>query len=325
MDLMHFDISKHAISQRTGRSKEDGQQMIFFGSSASIDKIRAEYNELAVESQKPFILDYGNLKPSELRDIHNLADILVGESHSLPVLLCNSSHESVCLSAFFRQHHAVGIVDKSLDKYVDYDGLNLEHTKLIGAQQHAISLKPKVHAKENQIRLSDVRFNIQRAEVALRSIDIAVIHLDAIRFGDNIGNHGSNTCGLTIEEACHLAKYAGASINLKAVIITGFDENRDVLHMMAKNMALLIYYLAQGFKIRCVEKDNIKNAATYTVIPDELDTELTFLEIIQSGRWWLQVKDERGNPALIPCTKKDYEDACQNVISERIMKVFAKV
>lgn len=325
MEMMHFDTAATPISDRNGLASGEGQKMVFFGSSANLDQVREAYLNLAVNQQKGFLLDYGNVRPSELHDAHELAEILMEEDQSLPVMFCDESHQGTCIPAFLRQHFTVGIIDKNIEKYTDFPGLNLDHTKLIGAQRHAVVIDPRMYPPSQQIPLAVVRTNVQRAEVALRSVDIVVIHLDALRFGDVVGNAGSNTCGLTIEELCHLAKYAGASMNLKAVIVTGYNQSRDVLYMMAKNLSLILYYLVEGFKIRCAEKDDMKNASTYTIIPDELDTELTFVENRQSGRWWLKVENEDGETGLVPCTQKDYDDACKNIISERIMKVFAKI
>ncbi len=325
MDLMHFEDSKIPVHGGSIPASGKGQKMVVFGSTNRTDAIRKAYLELTVDSHREYVTDYGSFKRSELSDMHNLADILLYEDQTLPVFLCEAGHLGICLPAFIRQHHTLGVIDKNLSRYVDFPGISLAHTKLIAGQRHAAALSNKIHPKEQRIPLAMVRSNPQKAEVALRSIEIAVIHLDALRLGDNIGSQGSNTCGLTIEEMCQMVKYAGASMNLKAVIIAGYDEAKDVLHMMAKNSALLMYYLVEGYKIRCAEKEHLKNANTYTVMPDNLENVLTFMENRQSGRWWLQVEDESGEPALLPCTEKDYEDACQNIISERIMRIYAKI
>ena len=158
-------------------------------------------------------------------------------------------------------------------------------------------------------------------------MEVAIIDLNALRYADNPGNSGSMPSGMTIEEFCHIGKYIGASTQLKAICICGYDPKCDIHITMARNVALVIWYILEGFEIRLKENNDIEmNSNTYTIVPEMIDTELTFLENLNSGRWWLKLSSEfDSEPVMIACTREDYEDAINNVVSDRIMRIFAKI
>jgi len=193
----------------------------------------------------------------------------------------------------------------------------------IGVQRHLYgnALDCDTH---RHLRLGDIRHNSEQAEVILRHADCVMLDLSALRLGDNLGSKTSGTAGLMIEEMCMIAKYTGASAKLKTVIIHGYDQNLDEHQMMAKNVALLLYYILDGHSIWQREKEQSEQYQRYTVLPDHCSKELVFIEDQRSGRWWVELfSDGAEEEVKMACTKQDYEEACSNKISERITNLLA--
>lgn len=297
------------------------------GSCASTDRIRENLVNLELSHLIENFEDIGNIKPQHVSEFPGLFSEQIRMANIIPVAICTRSHESYLLPQLMQRGFRTALVNKAYSPYAGMDQIDEHLVKMVGLQKHHSEMDEFLDLYNRCIRLGELRESTQRAEVSLRDVDLAVFDLDAIRAGDVLGNSGSSPAGLTTEEICLLARYVGASTHLKGVIICGYDEDKDVMQMMAANISLMIYYLLEGYQIRLVESDNLKdNARTYTLVPDGLETELVFYENLQSGRWWLEVdQHEEESKALIACTKTDYEDACQNKISDRLMKIFAKV
>ena len=121
-----------------------------------------------------------------------------------------------------------------------------------------------------------------------------------------------------------VAKYIGASLLINTIIIAGYDENRDICNMMSQNTALLLYYLLEGYKIRQQEFNQTESLQKYTVLPENSTRELVFVEDQRSGRWWIELySDAAEKDVKMACTRKDYEEACNNHISDRLTALLA--
>lgn len=296
------------------------------GSAPSLDNVRSELRKLDLERFARIIQDIGNIKPSQFDQWCESLDDILQYPLELPIILTDNRHFNTIKKAAYNKHWTTGIIANNIDtSYRNENELNFD--LFVGTQSHYSRASYDIE-DDKIVRLGEIRANHQKAEVALRNIDLAYIDLNAIRYSDNIGYEDSGSAGLTIEEMCQIAKYIGASINLKGVIIGGYDQNKDVNRITAKNISLIVWYLTEGFNIRTQEElaTGVNSFNTYTIVPDELDCEITFRENIKSGRWWIELEMEADEPnALIPCSKEDYDSACNNQISDKLMKLFTKV
>ena len=294
------------------------------GTDSSADSVRKILLTLDLESFEGSMFDVGNQSSFRITNSQgaNSSELYEG----IDLIISRREHDAHLLDRVASNDHVMSFIDKDSKKYNHLIGHN-GHRRLIGTQFHCQQSSSSSESSFGHLRLGDIRHDIQKAEVSLRTVETAVINLDALRLSDNLGSSGSLTTGLTIEELCHLSKYIGASTHLRQVIICGNDHKSDSFGMMSTNIALVIWYVLKGNSIRLseIEEESIKSN-TYTIVPDEFDTELTFIENPISGRWWIRVpSDLDQNGAVIACTKQDYDDACQNIISDRILEAFTKL
>lgn len=193
-------------------------------------------------------------------------------------------------------------------------------SRLLGVQSHCRISQLNDISEENVIRLKEIRKTPDLSEIVWRTTDLAVIHLNAIRRADQVGNVSAHTTGLTIEEACLNAKYIGASDLIRDIFVTGFDLDSDPYDMIKCNLTNILWYVAEGLNMRNNELslDNQENLH-FSIVPEDCNVELEFVKNSESGRWWVKIPSEEDDMYL-PCTKDDYDQACDNKLTERILK-----
>jgi hypothetical protein len=323
----YLETSNEQILTSTDTQQSD-RKLSLIGSSASVDIIRKSLNTLSSTGYNQCLEDLGNLSTDRKPQWEDVLYEMFTDEVFIPICISDKRYSDVILKTFSRLelYQCSTISNKIIDLGRAKD--SLRYDSFVGIQTH---FKQSLPIDEDRIvRLTDVRYNHDRAEVILRNTDIVYFDISAIRFSDNVGCSTSSPTGMTSEEACQIAKYIGASINLKGVIIGPYDANADKMGITAQNIALIIYYLCEGHLLKlseCHHKQGEQNRAfnTYTVVPDELETEIVFTENTISGRWWIKSTNEDGTDALIPCTKEDYELACHNVISDNLSKAYTLV
>jgi len=326
MDHM-LENSPYAIASSEETQQNCGYKMSIIGASESADRIRKDLNQMDLSPYKHLVEDGGNIVGGHTAEFCRLLPEILEAQVFMPVLIANEKYHDSLQAAMTHENWISGVVDRSYQRYTDSD--KTDYNRYIGIQKHFGTSHENMLSLDQIVRLSEVRYNNQKAEVALRNVDTAFINLDALRSSDNIGHKGSWSAGMTIEEMCQVAKYIGASINLKGVVIGGYSENQDHSGIISKNISLILWYMMEGFQIRSNESstDNTNSFNTYTVFTDNLENELTFRENKQSGRWWLEIPelDEYNRNTLLPCSKQDYEEACVNKISDKIMKIYSRI
>lgn len=294
---------------------QSGGLLSFLGPFSGSQKIRHEFSLLNIDSIQSFLADLGDASVSDTDQLCLILQEFYADQKPLVSIFPSKATHDIPPSFWDATVNPVVITNRPLDQ-------NLSLTQ-IGIQKHLFSgdfdFDPKRH-----LRLGDLRNNTEKAEVLLRTADTVVIDLSVLRLSDNLGSTTCSTAGLMIEELCMIAKYAGASINLRTIAIRGYDQNNDRYDMMAKNIALLLFYILEGFKIRQSEKVQAEQLQRYSVLPDHASEEMVFLEDQRSGRWWIELySDAAEEKVKMPCTRKDYEDACENHISDRITSLLA--
>ena len=315
MDLMYFDQEVELLSNLENYPSPN--KISFIGPVSGAQKIRSKFSEYSSCNTPHNLVDLGNLTPmgSDFLNqvIHELA------SSGGPVVTCISKPTS--------NQKCKDFLDQGLDPVVitNRPAPFMSNHRCLGIQSHffhdGFTLDPNKH-----LRLGDLRSDIKGAEVALRTADYIWIDISVLRYSDNIGHQDSSTAGLFIEELCMIAKYAGASTNLKAIVLSGFDENMDLHNLMSANISLLLFYILEGLGIAKSEKDHQIDLFRYTVIPDDLDSSLTFVEDKTNGRWWVELySTDAGDDVQIACSEQDYFDACNNQLSDRITNLLASI
>ncbi len=166
-------------------------------------------------------------------------------------------------------------------------------------------------------RIGKVNRDIQKVEPILRnthllSIDFKSIKASELNFVHNFPN------GFKSDQICSICRYAGLSNSISAI---GFFEllNSSISSSL---LSQAIWYFLEGFCLRIEENPKSKrfNGYTYNVICE--GTNLRFYNSELSQKWWVEFLDDKQtsqNSELIPCDKKDYLKACDELLSDRLL------
>lgn len=308
MDRLIKTPDTPSITQNPSKTAQNPLSLIFPGNGG--EKIREELRRLQLADIVDYVDDLGDLAVKNITQIGDSIIEYAEAGHKICSFIPKSGHKD--LGATFWQAYDNPV-------YISCDTLiNHPEVSHIGIQRHyypqSWTYNPNKH-----LRLKTVREHNEQAEVLLRTADCIVLSLGALRLSDNMGSSSSCVAGLMIEELCMIAKYTGASTKLRTILIEGYDQNEDVFGVQAKNAALLLYYVIDGYHIRSREIEQSVQVQRYSVMPEHISQEIIFVEDQRSSRWWIELYSEAAEEVVqMPCTKKDYEDACSNIISDRI-------
>ncbi len=175
-------------------------------------------------------------------------------------------------------------------------------------------------------RLGEITSDISLAEPILRNAHIVSIDSRSIMASHLGGSSNFSPNGFSGREICAVARYTGMSDNISAF---GIFESEN--HPMAFQLiAQIIWYFMEGFNIRVEEFPSGKSKDFNKFIVPTDTEELVFYKSLLSERWWVEVPSilpihtKTNTPALLPCTEKDYLDACNQNIPERWFKAYKK-
>ncbi len=307
-----FEIPSNPIAP----NEVNSNSVSFVGAHPATGEVRAQLSHLELDMYNDNMADIGDVISPHKDHIDKVLIDLSNTEHHTPFLVCDDSNINLSDAIVSNFAKPVFVANRPV--------LTDEHYH-IGIQKHYVGPLFDIDINKH-IRLGEVRSNLQSAEVILRTADYVSINLNVLRCSDNLGNEESNTAGLSIEELCMIAKYAGASTQIKAISVLGFNHNRDIHHMMSKNIALIFWYFLDGVLLRKQELTSENIVKSYTVFTEDLENELLFTENSNTGRWWVRIHSDDANEIVeFACTKNDYELACKNEISERLMSLMAKI
>ncbi len=175
-------------------------------------------------------------------------------------------------------------------------------------------------------RLGDLISDIKLAEPTLRNAHMVSLDARAIRAAEMAYNNGFSPNGFTGREICAIARYAGLSDNVSVFGIYEMENSNQSSQLMAQ----IIWYFIEGFNFRVKESPYIKpDEFTKYTVPTELE-QLIFYKSHLTQRWWIEVPSifstdtKLHSASLLPCTEKDYLDACEQNIPERWFKAYKK-
>ena len=175
-------------------------------------------------------------------------------------------------------------------------------------------------------RLGDVAADISLAEPVLRNAHLVSLDARAVRSSEVGLSINFSPNGFTGREICSIARFAGISDNVRAFGIYEMENTNQSAQLMAQ----IIWYFIEGFNFRIKEspRDNADDFTKYTV-PTE-NEHLVYYKSHLTERWWVEVpsfltsNNKSSSSALLPCTEKDYLDACDQNIPDRWFKAYKK-
>jgi len=175
-------------------------------------------------------------------------------------------------------------------------------------------------------RLGEVSKDITIAEPVLRNAHMVSLDARAIRSAEIGYAKSFSPNGFDGKEICAIARYAGLSEKVRAFGIYEMENSDQSCQLMAQ----IIWYFVEGLNFRILELPTAENSdyTKYTV-PTETE-QLVFFKSHLSDRWWVEVPTivnphtKQHKSTLLPCTEKDYLDACDQNIPERWYKAYKK-
>lgn len=314
------------------------------GAEIAADEIRKELYKLKKGSGSCNIVDLGNLRPAEtlmqtylrLKEVclilleKGIMPVVLGGTHDLglgmwqaydewgkPAVLAN-------IDATFDLNEGVNLNPSATfltDLFLKKDS-NLAGYNHIGYQSYLVSeesLEYGLTRQFNNIRLGQLREDIKEVEPYIREADMVMFDFTAMKSSDAPGSFESRPFGLTGEEACQLAWYAGCSPTLSSFGLFEYNPLNDEDRRGAKVAACIVWYLIEGFKssLRPLRFDT-EHTAKYLVPIDGFSHHFVFYKNQLSNTWWMALEGEKSRP--VPCSHADYLSACHGEIPDRWIK-----
>ncbi|PIF05183.1 MAG: hypothetical protein CSA36_08005 [Draconibacterium sp.] len=314
--------------------------------STAPDRIRSELYGLAEPENQIKIADFGNLKTAgsskgilkALRDLTEIftelgiVTIVIGGSQDLTVGIC----EAFCDKPFFTLSAIDALLDEKIGKepltrnnYLTrvFQTSNLFQFNLIGYQSYLVA--PEVLLKtalvNQHMRLGKLREDITCAEPVFRNSDVVSMDVTAVKYGDAPGNPEGFPNGLRAEEACQIARYAGAAGKVKVFGLFNAIPDATFHPVSDRLYAQIIWYFIDGVTYRTGEiPQNDNNHILYQVEVNNVDQPLVFIKHKPTNHWWMRLQLSGGKYLYFACSEEEYRQAAANEIPTLWLQLIQK-
>jgi len=315
--------------------------------SGSADAIREQLYHLHGFSGSFRIVDLGNVKTGkEVGDTIAAVRVVAEEIFSLglPMLVLggNQTFTVPLLAGIPKNETILTVIDDRIDSVSHKEGLNDDLflndlstetiVNIMAVQSFFVSQERKETFSEefngSLFTLGEIRNGIREMEPYLRETDLVSFDFGSLKLCEAPGQTKNSPNGLTGEEACQLAWYAGISTDPGWFSLFGYDPANDPDRYGAMMAAQIVWYFLNGKskKIDEIPQDEAIDFMHFIVPVEGIPEPVTFLKHPVSKRWWMEVPSSDCDlfPLRIPCSKKDYLKACKNEIPDRWWSSFNK-
>ena len=325
--------------------------------SLAPDEIRRQFYQLYNWRKPVRILDLGNLRLGQtVEDTYSAVSEVVAylvENKVIPIILGGGNDLAYAnYRAYELLERVVNVVDIDAcfdlgtetapirsDAYVNKLVLQQPNFLLnysnIGYQSYMNSPE-SVNMMESlyfeTYRVGFMRRNLEEVEPVVRNADIVSLDISAVRRPDAPGCPHNSSNGFYGEEICQISKYVGLSDKLSSFGIYEYDPTLDFNNQTSQLIAHILWYFVEGFLYR-MNDGQFKNKDDYrqfnVSVSGALD-ELVFFNSRKSGRWWVivpmyQKDSDHVQNYYLPCSKRDFDLACEDKISDRWWRTYHKV
>lgn len=316
------------------------------GAHSGADSIRRGLYGLRASHVKYNVVDLGNLRPGQtledshlrLKEVvrtlleHNVFPFVLGgtHDHTLPMVLAyeelnqrinlvnidSRSDTEPSMDKGLAAHHMSKILTKHssiLKRYLHlaYQTYLMDDNILAALDQHHFF----------RLRLGELREDFKAVEPLIRSADFLSFDVSAIRMSEAPGNACTFPFGLTGEEACQMAWFAGCSTQLSSFGLFEVNPGLDYRETTSQMAATMIWYFIEGFYHR---NDDLSFSPSVTrkhhVVLDMRDgADITFYQNLVSGKWWVEIppNSKSDEPEILACREEDYLRALAGEIPHR--------
>ncbi|HNT94212.1 MAG: arginase family protein [Bacteroidales bacterium] len=306
------------------------------GASQAPDAIRKSLYSFSRLPGRLKVADLGNLRPGASFDdtIAGLSDVLLEllSKNVVPVVIGGTSALMPAIDRALsagKEKWSLVSVDSRIDFTAEKrspDSLNwmndliyrsgscLSHLSAIGHQtyltdQQVVNRFNRRHY--DMMRIGEVRAAVHETEPLFRDAAAAVFDIGSVRQSDAPGAILTSANGFYGEEICLLARYAGLSDNLKIFSVLEVNPTLDNRMQTSQLAAQLIWFFLEGFSQKQYEvtflSDQSSNRFTrYHVTLSDLEGEAIFIKSMITDRWWIEIRDTRGQQHYLACSYEDY-------------------
>ncbi len=329
---------------------ENRNDINYSNEKLSFDAIRKSFYELFSGNWTQQIVDIGNVQTGE-----NVSDTYFATKEivqniikigGVPLILGGSNDLTYAIyRAYDNLDQMVNLVsvDSKFDLKDTSEGIknnnylnsiiinepnNLSNFTNIGFQtyynsQEEIDLMERLYFEA--YRLGETTNNINIVEPITRNADLVSFDVTAIQANALSNKNSYNSPnGFNEKEACAIARYSGLSNQVSTFALLELNNNLSSSGNML--IAQILWYFIEGThcKIEEASFNNTEKFIKYNMLLADFD--LIFYKSNKSNRWWVEIpnSDKSKNDTLLPCTKEDYDAACNQKISERIFKAIRK-
>lgn len=315
--------------------------------SGASDAIREQLYQLRGFASPFRIIDLGNVKTGkEVADTYAAVSMVAEEIASLGIPLLflggNQSFTIPLISGLNKNGAILTVVDDRIDNQLQADGNcddiflnNLPPetiVNLMAVQSFFVSANSKETFSEEfkgtLFTLGELRNGIREMEPYLRETDLVSFDFGSLKLNEAPGQVRNSPNGLTGEEACQLAWYAGIATNPGWFSIFRYSPSKDPQQSGAMMAAQIAWYFLHGKSKRLDEipQDEAIDFMHFIIQIEGIPEPVTFLKHPISKRWWMEVPSPDCDlfPLRIPCSKNDYRKACKNEIPDRWWVYFNK-
>lgn len=185
----------------------------------------------------------------------------------------------------------------------------------IAYQRHTTSRDQYLNTNHlSHLSLGEVKNNASVVEPYLRNSKKLIVNPNVIKKADSHFK-GSDLCGLTIEETCQIARYAGISPSIEQIQFASIDS-ADHGNRLYECASVISWYFLEGFMNKKFENAADRNNTCYIIQNEYFENPLKFITSTESGRWWVQLE---GESEYMPCLYEDYVSCKSGQIPDRLL------
>ncbi len=256
----------------------------------------------------------------------NIRVVLLSET-SLPVSVAKS------ISAYYPES-TILMVNNHFEDYEKFEMMTEEagfslNFGLLGFQNY-LTGSTQIEQGKNRfmefIRLSEIKNKIQESEPYLRDADWAAMSLNAVCQRDVAAAEKPSPNGLSAEEYCAMAYYAGLGCRNKILSFAGYNASKDKDEQSAFLIAQAIWLNLDGFSGNVQEHPSLQkqNIQRYIVINEEYNKHFIFYKSNLTGRWWMEIPGKKKKNIIVAASYQDYKMASNQKIPARWWNLFRR-
>lgn len=319
------------------------------GLSSNCNTVRSAFYRLANTRLEVKVADLGDIKQGEsVKDTsESIVEVccILQSKNIIPVFIGDHMDQAENLYKAFQQNRIAAEVSLISDKLpmLDLELLNrictsppnfLTNISAIGFQAQYLpkkALDTLENLNFNHLRLGELKQNIENAEVCLRNAGITIFDINAIQHSDAPGKKTTQPSGLSSEEACQLARYAGLGEENKAFAITDYNYTLDHRDLTATLCAHIIWYYLDGYSNRTNDSPGRHNEfIKYRCDFNNEEDPILFIKSKRTQRWWMQIEhpstpEDQTKKLSFPCTYADYQMAANGETPQRYLDALKKL